>query len=366
MQSTPPLSTPQQTNIQSVASRRIDFVDLAKCFSILIVVVSHIYIDFARYDGKYMPYGDFFYTFFMPLFFLLSGMFFKDYGSFKKFAIRKTNTLLVPFLFFYLITCVLPVFVLNPMGITLDGANDASVLWAFLNQRTLTNGPLWFLLCLFWMNLMFYAVMLVATKLSKDKMVAKVSLLVSLSLLCGIIGFVLGQQHLHLWMFSDTALSCLPFFCMGYILRKFTNILYPGKWDKYLLLLVGLLAAVTYVLRGGMDWYVNDPNAKSMLRIYLGGLAGTMMVLFLAKSIGRLPLLSYWGRYSLVILCTHFPIAQAISYYMYSFGLEDSLGHTLCITLCLAAVMLLCTALIPLGIRFVPWFTAQKDLIKIQ
>lgn len=366
MKSTPPLSTLQQSNTERVANQRIDFIDLAKCFSILIVVVSHIYIDFARYDGKYMPYGDFFYTFFMPLFFLLSGMFFKDYGRFKKFAVRKTNTLVVPFLFFYLITCVLPVFVLNPMGITLDGANDVSVLWAFFNQRTLTNGPLWFLLCLFWMNLMFYAVMLVATKLSKDKMAAKVSLLVGISLLCGVIGFVLGQQHLHLWMFSDTALSCLPFFCMGYILRKFTNILYPGRWDKYLLLLVVLLAAMTYALRGGMDWYVNDPNAKSLLRIYLGGLAGTMMVLFLAKSIGRFPLLSYWGRYSLVILCTHFPIAQAISYYMYSLGLEDSLGHTLCIILCFAVVMLLCTALIPLGIRFVPWFTAQKDLIKIQ
>lgn len=360
-------SSPYQTqsNIQTVTNRRIDFVDLAKCFSIMAVIVAHIYVDFARYDGKYMPHGDFFYTFYVPLFYLLSGLFFKDYGGFKKFVVRKTNTLLVPFLFFYMLTCVVPVFVLNPLGIKVDGKNDVSVLWAFLDQRTLANGPLWFLLCLFWMNLYFYVIMLVSTKLFKDKKMTKVTLLIVLSILCGIIGIELGCRHLQLWMFSDTALSCMPFFCMGYILKS-TNILYPAKWDKYLLLFIILLAGVNYALRGGMDWYLNDPNGFTMLRIYLGGLAGIMMVIFLAKEIGRVPLLSYWGQNSLILLCTHYLIAQIISYYMYTNGLEEILGHTVCIALCFAATMLLCTALIPLCIRYIPWFSAQKDLIKIK
>ena len=39
--------------------------------------------------------------------------------------------------------------------------------------------------------------------------------------------------------------------------------------------------------------------------MYLGGFCGTLFVLMIAKRLNHVPLVSYLGRYSIVILLTH-------------------------------------------------------------
>lgn len=328
---------------------------------IVLVVVSHVCNAYRADYGIKMPFTDFFSAFRMPLYFFLSGLFFKEYNGLRDFAMRKTNKLLVPFFFFYFTTCVALVFVLKPLGIILDGVQGRYVLWGFVNQRMFANGPLWFLLCLFWVNIYFYGILLLTKRFGRSEC-QTARLLILGALFCGMTGTRLGHR---LWMFADTALTCMPFFCVGYVFRKHTNILYPAKWDKYLLVLFVIMAVLAYMFRGGMEFFMNDMQDHSPVNLYLGGVSGTLAVLFLAKRFGRIPVISYWGRYSIIILCTHFIIAQMLCLAFRNTGLTETIGVWPSVALCFVATMLICTGLIPVCIRYIPQFTAQKDFFKI-
>ena len=78
-------------------NKRIDFVDLTKGVCIILVVMAHIGGAFEKLD-----YHSMIASFRMPLYFFISGIFFKSYEGLFGFFIRKINKLIVPFLFFYL------------------------------------------------------------------------------------------------------------------------------------------------------------------------------------------------------------------------------------------------------------------------
>lgn len=93
------LSQANKTDITTLEKKRIEFLDLAKGICILLVVWLHVDVDTPR--DIYLS------AIRMPLFFFLSGMFFKEYDGFLTFLKKKTNKLLIPFVFFYLTTSVL-------------------------------------------------------------------------------------------------------------------------------------------------------------------------------------------------------------------------------------------------------------------
>ena len=78
-------------------SRRIDFVDLTKGVCIILVVMAHVGGAFEQLDTNSMLS-----CFRMPLYFFISGVFFKSYEGLLGFILRKINKLIIPFLFFYL------------------------------------------------------------------------------------------------------------------------------------------------------------------------------------------------------------------------------------------------------------------------
>ena len=89
-----------QHNINKASAKRIEFVDLTKGFCICLVVLLHVFGE----SG-----GTAFNTlnlFMMPLYFILSGLVFKQYSGFQEFFKKKTNKLLIPFLFTYFIICI--------------------------------------------------------------------------------------------------------------------------------------------------------------------------------------------------------------------------------------------------------------------
>lgn len=137
-------------DMEELAERggRIEFVDLAKGVCILMVVAGHCGFHWLTLPG--------YNTVRMPLYFVLSGLFFKDYGGWSGLLVRKTNKILVPFLFFYLLAYVvfylLKWFAPSLLVTTARGICDV------FNNRQYFNGPLWFLLALFWCHVLFYAI----------------------------------------------------------------------------------------------------------------------------------------------------------------------------------------------------------------
>lgn len=90
------------------------------------------------------------------------------------------------------------------------------------------------------------------------------------------------------------------------------------------------------------------------------------MILLFAKAIKRLPILSYWGRYSIIILCTHGLLLNRACLFLDGMGFIKVAGYTLSIVVCFIIVRGICTALIPLCIKYIPKLTAQKDFFRVR
>ena len=311
------------------------------------VVVNHVFMWVNKsFDYPLELQGR---AFRMPLYFVLSGLFFKQYENFGGFLKRKTNKLLIPFLFFFIVTSMLPCLVLE----------HRSALTDFFQERTIYyNNPIWFLLCLFVVNVIFYLVHLVAKAILPKHQTA---IVLGLATLLGFVGLVLGALQIRLPFYIDTALSALPLFAFGYWLFRHTGFMVsPSRPIRDGLLMVAC-ALIVWFFAVHTIWANNDfPNDGTLLLVYLTGIAGTMMVLLVAKMIGRLPLISMWGRYSIMILCSHS---------MFVLALTPLLGKYLSgmpLLLSVFAITLLgCHLLIPLMKRFLPHVTAQKDVIKV-
>lgn len=146
-------------------------------------------------------------------------------------------------------------------------------------------------------------------------------------------------------------------------MRRHTPILQPNRWDKHLPLFVALLCVGTWLFRGGMTFGANDFGGRNPLVVYAGGLCGTLAVMSLSKMLARVPFLSYWGRYSIIILCTHIMEVQLFWLLFGTAGVAGVVGDWGCAALILVCVMFSYQLIIPLCVRFIPWFTAQRDLI---
>lgn len=149
--------------------QRIDYVDIIKGVSILWVVLIHLYypnciaVDDTLQIWRWLsvPYR-------MPSFFFMSGIFFRS-KPFSEFLVKKIKTLLLPFLGFWFIGFLFFVvkyeLVANWFSIDYreigNFANYASSLKGLFYLRPsvapcIVNGPLWFLLVLFFIQVLHF------------------------------------------------------------------------------------------------------------------------------------------------------------------------------------------------------------------
>ena len=333
--------------------QRIEYIDLAKGICISLVVLLHVYGDLSGSIIKIMN------LFRMPLYFVLSGLFFKTYEGLFPFLKKKTNKLLIPFLFSFL-------FVVIPFTVILCKMNGEEItalglFWGEYGKLNLgINGASWFLLCLFAVNAYFYIIFL----LTKQNIVG----ISVLSCACGIAGYVLSRYGLYLPLWMDSALTAMPFFLMGYVLRKYSNLLYGEK--SLLDLFYGLLSLLMLL---GVYWFDECQNTGgiaygdnefdiSALCLYLGGFSGTIFVLIVSKWLNHVWGFSYVGRYSIVVLLTHLLYLFVIRNVLYQLNVpQDDVYVNFMV---FVVIMLMEIPTIWFCIRYLPYCFAQKDLWK--
>ena len=285
------------------AKKRIEFIDLAKGVCILMVVMGHCGFPINVPGWEIVR---------MPLYFILSGLFFKDYGGWVNFLIRKINKILIPFLFFYLLGNVVYYLLqwLAPQYLitTAKGIGD------MFTNRQFFNGPIWFLLCLFWCNVIFCTISLyIKTDVVRIVLVC----------LLGAVGWYLGNvAHVFVPLFLDVALTALPFFAFGYYLKR-TPILFPNRYDRYNLLFALLCWAVAFVLTRTTHFRLSlHYNGLEGWSTYIISIASVMSVLFLCKVVKHLSFVSYFGRYSIIPLCVHHLIYRPIKVVLEQFDIS--------------------------------------------
>ena len=322
-------------------SARIEWIDLAKGFCIILVVLYHVTHEH--------PLKLQISSFRMPLYFILSGLFFKQYEGFFGFLKRKANKLLIPFLFFLLFTSIIPHQLIT---------HKSSIPDLLVNREVIFNMPIWFLLCLFEINIIFYLVQWLGGVISSRYRTAVV---IVLSLLVGMIGVLLGLNGISIPLFVDTACSALPLFVFGWWLNRKTSFLRAPVRLNIDIPIIVICALIVWFCADFFVWMHNHFTIQTLKSAYLCGIAGTIMVLLISKIIKRLPLVSYWGRYSIIILCTHYPIKTLFKYALLYVMPDSQLLRFVLFLLTLAA----CHFMISLMRKYLPHVTAQKDLIKV-
>jgi fucose 4-O-acetylase-like acetyltransferase len=333
--------------------QRIDFIDLAKGICILLVVQIHVYGDTSVVFFKMMS------LFRMPLYFVLSGLFFKTYEGFFPLFKKKTNKLLVPFFFVFFIT-ILPLhfifdYVIGDKLFTLDDL----LFEEYGRLYHSINGAVWFLFCLFQINLYFYFIV-VYSRLNNFYIIL-------FSCISGLIGYSADANNYYFPLWIDSSLTALPFFVFGYEIRRYTNILHNEfSIIDIIIFLISLIILVgVYSICGGKDIFIGfDDNHYriNILGLYLGGISGTMCILMVAKYLNRLPIVSYIGRYSIIILSTH------LLYIFFArnlfFQLNISQDDVVINTMLFVVVVIISIPTISFARKYLPYCFAQKDLWK--
>ena len=310
------------------AKPRYAFVDLAKGFCIMLVVWHHIA---STWGIESYPLKETVSLFRMPLYFFLSGLFFKEYAGFFDFCRRKVNKLLIPFSFFFVTLCCLLPFILHYFHLR---ANPGASVW--------------------------YSKKLLAKKFPKHTTAS----LIVLSVALGLAGFFLGRNNIKFPMFLASSLTAIPYFCAGHVAFRYTKILAPNRMDRWNIPLAILLFGITFALSFNAPpesvSYVSNRYWFPIWNIYLCGLLGTLAVLLLSKAIGKIPLVSYFGRYSIMILVTHGWVQWSIIKIFRDFHINWPRSASLATVFVIT--MLLYLGIIPFMKRFMPHVTAQKDV----
>ena len=250
-------------------------------------------------------------------------------------------------------------------GHTVENTESLGIsgLWAFITQEQFSNSPIWFLWALFLVNIYFYAFLVPIKKITKNpKIIA-----LCLTFICFTVGFFSAAYlavppRYNILAFADSAMSALPFFAMGYLFNRFTDILVPNRWDRYLPIIVLLCFALTFFVGGSCSYKQNIYHIHPIWQ-YVCGMAGTLGVIFTAKMLGNLPFVTYWGRYSIMILVTHALVLQV--YIPLGRKFLACLPQFMMVVIILIVTMFSYQLLIPLMKKFIPYFTAQKDLINV-
>lgn len=335
---------------------RIEWIDTAKGICILLVVYSHVYM------GDHPTFLHFQDYFRMPLYFLLSGLFFKTYNNFHNFVIKKTNKLLIPFVFAYIfLSTPLTFYINHRLGLPVVFPDD---FWETERFRFFCKGnaTLWFLVCLFILNTAFYAIYSICSHRTW-----------ALALCCtliGIMSFYLEPNNIYIPLWGDAALTALPFFLLGYLLRNYSKILYEPFGKKHwailtasFVILMGVYFLNIKCMPLGVELIHGDNHFDvDCLSMYAGGFCGTMFVLMLAKYFNNIPVVSYIGRYSIVVLITHFVIIYILRVMLYHWEFDTSYLHAIMFGMFLLVVLIEIPT-IRFCIKYLPYVFAQKDLL---
>lgn len=349
------LNTTSQNN-------RLEYIDSAKGICISILVYYHIVFVYE----VHIPLTFLLYTFFIPLFFFTSGLFFKTYDGFKEFIRKKTNQLIIPFLFWLLANAIL-LPILDPyMGnwkiptFSELTTNIVLIPQNFYQEEYYVNS-IWFIWCLILINLIYYPIKKLSSGCKKETLILVVS-----SLAIGITGICLAVFRINIPFFIDTTLTVLPFFMMGNVLKK--QICSESKIKNNWLFLVLAIAAFatnyllsgTNLIRGHFVFRPNESYDLAWLTVYPLGLIGTFGVIWITRFFKKMPLFSYFGQYSLIILVTHRYVFQLFGYFLNHLPLNNNTAFAINLILTLSSYLIL----IPVIKKLMPHVTAQKDVIK--
>lgn len=182
----------------------------------------------------------------------------------------------------------------------------------------------------------------------------------ALCLLLGIIGYLFGMYKINIPFYLDTSLTCMPFVCAGVIIRENTTFLTNNNNKIYNLALSLICFLVVYLSCRGVNMFYENTYANNYSVVLLTGICGSLGVILLCKTIVKLPIISYMGRYSIIVLGVHAIIINEMEGFFPSKFTQIVYWEIITFVV----TIIISCALIHLFTKYIPFFVAQKDFIQ--
>lgn len=191
--------------------KRIEWIDIFKGIGIILVVVCHVY---NRYQDAYLLKT--IYLFGMPLYFFVSGYMHRQRDDIKLHIKNKFYQLFVPYFSLLILFLPISIFIFpNETNLFYYNSVPIDMLRYFFGRSSLNavTGPLWFLPCLFFTQVVYN---IMQKKLSDKPMDISVFILLILSY----INYLYFQFSLVFPFSINLILASIPIYHIGHLYRK--------------------------------------------------------------------------------------------------------------------------------------------------
>ena len=332
-------------------AQRIQWVDSAKGIGILLVIIGHTHLTGNIHS--------LIYAFHLPLFFLLSGIFmFSKERPLQEELVKKAKRLMIPYFWFSLILygfeCIKS-FIEEKVTAAPVAYIDPLSFFNALMTGDRVIGYQWFLPCLFFADF----ILLFFTQSKKQLLyVAAGSAAVGM-----LINHFVGQP---LPMSFDAACIAATFIAVGVYIRDINF-----KFPPYVYLIAFAVFATCYYLNLaptgnlGIDMY--DCRYGNFLYFFGAAFAGIFLIIALVQRFPNSKFLTFFGRNSLLIYCTHkiFLISIIIVLKRIPLPIHDANALILVQSIIqTVGACLLCVPTIYIVNRYCPWILGKSKKVE--
>jgi len=301
-----------ETAAPSPTSRpRIAWIDYARGFSILIVVVGHVVLGLQATglldDGPLLRIWDArYYNVRMPLFFVLSGLFAERWAGRRvdDFLRDKGATIVYPFFVWATLQTLIQV-AINPI------THGNLTLWHVVRQPVLPDGQFWFLHVLFCVMLGYFL-------LRKAGLSPTACLVVALGCYA-----MQGEDPQSSPLPLDRALYYAPFYAIGGLAGTLVSRIRIERASHLAAIAIAGFGALAAAVRHG-----GEPPLPIQLAAALCGIAGAIALTALLSRSRFTGFLTILGRHSLEIFVAHMLSAAGLRIALHRFlHVENAAAH---------------------------------------
>lgn len=316
---------------------RINWIDELKGFILILVCLGHtnVYIPFL--GGNLITICQ---AFRMSTFFFLSGLLFSTnrYPNIMSYMMHKTKVLLIPYILLSLLFSFL-----DPRLYDLSLLEKQSYLTPFLSSSdvhsslefflmefcsifyygiAITTAPLWFVLALFFVSILFFCIHHIFQ--------GKAKFITIYAIFCLIIGWVLNLYNLVLPYCFSAVFTASFFFSLGFLTNKIIK--YMNEMAKKKIALIIILLSPLYLYAININGSINLSTNKlgdNLLGYILSTVSGIFLIvsifIFFNKFINESILqgiLKNIARNALIILAVHYWAIQCSRIFLYQISKE--------------------------------------------
>ena len=279
--------------------KRVEYIDVAKGIAIWLVVIGHTISS--QYKGVML--NRWIYSFHMPLFFILSGYFFKE-RAFKITLKKAVCGLLVPYFIINGIKCVVgalwgwsPSTILDKYILPMLYGNGAPKYGDMVIFPVKAIGMTWFLLALFWCHILYYYMYRFSRELNISTWIPVIAVF--------LFGIELTKKVWLPWS-VQAGMGALLFYQIGVWMKK--KDIFEKDWGNDRLGIY-ICAAVLWLLSVRYESIGMHANSYKGVGVIIGAAVGTYFTVQFSKYLLKVPYIGeffrWCGNHSIIIYGFH-------------------------------------------------------------